>query len=126
MNRNIIISGSIILGLLMWTSAILVVSGNMEIASIFSFNQEEKPSGMYSNGHHGNSNHHGMMNGSYNDGDYYPYHESSTSEDYEYCEFHEDHYHEDEYCDEYNDDEYCNQTISMSECWNIIISDVLT
>ena len=100
----------------MWISTILIVSGDMGITSLFDFNHEEKYSGMYSTNHHNDSGHHGMMNETYDDGDYCQYHESSNNEEIDDCDYHGLQDNEDYYCASYHQDDYCNQTSTSSGC----------
>lgn len=105
MNQKYILSGILLLGLLVWGSAILSVTGNMGIIPMFESGNDVGHHGMHGTNHDDDSSHHGMM-------------EMMNGEVYGEEECDEIDYHlEEEYdCENYDSEGYCNQTTNHMDC----------
>jgi hypothetical protein len=102
MNQKYILSGILILGLLIWVSAALSVTGNMNNISIFDSGSNGFHHHMHDSDHYDSSGHHGMM-----DGDSHGFNE---------CDEYDIHVEEGIDCDNHDYDDYCNHTAIYSGC----------
>jgi hypothetical protein len=99
------LSGILLLGLLIWGSAALSVTGNMGIIPMFENGNDAGHHGMHDTDHDDDSGHHGMMG--MMDGD-----DHETNE----CDEYETHIEEGYDCENYNSEDYCNQTKNYIDC----------
>ncbi|MHA1968510.1 MAG: hypothetical protein ACW964_11980 [Candidatus Hodarchaeales archaeon] len=106
MNQQKLITGLVALGVLMWISTALIVSGNMDIIPIFDGMNETGYNGIHDTNHEEESGHHGMM-GMMGHADHEAEdcdeHDDYGDEDYE-CEYHE------------NYEDSCHQAVNNTNC----------
>jgi hypothetical protein len=105
MNQKYILSGIIVVGLLVWGSAVLSVTGNIGIIHMFEIGKDIGHHGMHDSDHNDDSGHHGMM-GMMNGDDHRA----------EECDEYESHLEEGYDCNNYETEDYCNQSINHMDC----------
>ncbi len=105
MNQKYILSGILLVGLLIWVSAALSVTGSMGIIPMFENSNDVGHHEMHDTDHGDDSGHHGMMG--MMDGDDYGADE---------CDEYDTHVEDGYDCDIYDDEDYCNQTANNMGC----------